>query len=377
MITAQPIVDQPARGAEDNQSTGPVVAQPAIVDPRSPGLLQQPQQAPSPFAPIAMPDVPMPEAPESYQVARPEFERVSIDYDEFDPYTREVGQQELVGTQLQQLLESESPYMQQAALAGQRQAATRGLLSSSLGAGAAQAAAIQAAFPIAAADAQTYSRVASENAAAINQTNLAKLQSTTQMASTIMQASAGMAQAQLSAQTALDTQAMAGQTQLLSTQMQGQFQAGIAQMNITAQQQSQQFMANHDQMMEMQRQQGRVELANLDFGFRNALMERGFQHDFDMSQLTQEQRIDLQNLAHEHGLDQIGFQGDIQSFLNNQQIQGGFQATALQGMLNVLSSIGMSEADSAGQQAAIRNSFAAMNQILNLPFFSDITPGSP
>lgn len=430
----------------DNQAPGPVTTQPATVDPTAPtSPPRQPPPAAQPggfpgvatpqYGNVGLPGVPtvgmpqapqagqvgLPQAPESYQVERPDFERPDIDYSQFDPHTRDVGQQELVSSQMQQLLDSESPYMQQALLAGQRQAASRGLLSSSMAAGAAQAAAIQAALPIAAADAQTYSRVASENAAAINQINIAKLQSTTQMASTIVQASAAMAQAQLSAQTALDTQAMAGQTQLLGAQLgaqtqlqaqqmagetqlaaaqlsaqtqltgigmqaqasvnlaqiQGQIQADIAQMNIQAQQQSQVFMANHDQMMEMQRQNGRVELANLDFGFRNFLMERGFQHDFDMSQMTQDQRIELQNLSHEQGLEQIGFQGDVQAYLNNQQIQGGFQTAALGGMLNILSAIGMSEADAAGQQAAIRNSFAAVNEILNLPFFSGMTPDSP
>lgn len=337
----------------------------------------QPLITPEGFSPIATAQAAPAQQFEARQVERPDFERVGIDYSQFDATTRDVGQQELVGTQLQGLLESQSPYMQQALLAGQRQAASRGALSSSLAAGASQAAAIQAAFPIAAADAQTYSRVASENVAAINNTNLAKLQSTTQMATTIMNASAAMAQAQLSAQTQLESTAMQATSQQSIARMQTQMQADLAQMNIQAQQQSQVFMSHHDQLMEMQRQTGRIELANLDFGFRSALQERGFQHDFDMSALSHAQQQEILALSNEYALDQIGFQGDINAFLQNQQVQAGFQTTALGGMLNILSSIGMSEADAAGQQAAIRNAFSAINQILNLPFFSEFNPGSP
>jgi hypothetical protein len=337
----------------------------------------QPLLAPAGFSPIATAQAAPAQQFEARQVERPDFERVGIDYSQFDATTRDVGQQELVGTQLQGLLESQSPYMQQALLAGQRQAASRGALSSSLAAGAAQAAAIQAAFPIAAADAQTYSRVASENAAAINNTNLAKLQSTTQMATTIMNASAAMAQAQLGAQTQLESTAMQATSAQSIAQMQTQMQADITQMNIQAQQQSNIFMSHHDQMMEMQRQSGRVELANLDFGFRAELQQRGFNHDFDLSALSHEQRQEIERLSHEYALEQIDHRGSIDSFLQNQQVQAGFQTTALGGMLNILSSIGLSEADAAGQQAAIQNAFSAVNQILNLPFFSFVGPGSP
>lgn len=61
-----------------------------------------------------------------------------------------------VAGQLQTLLGSESPYIQQARLGAQRQAASRGMLSSSMAAGAGEAAAIKAGLPIAEQDAAAY-----------------------------------------------------------------------------------------------------------------------------------------------------------------------------------------------------------------------------
>lgn len=61
-----------------------------------------------------------------------------------------------VAGQLSMLLASDSPYLEQAAMAGEREAAGRGMLNSSMAAGASQAASIQAALPIAQQDAETY-----------------------------------------------------------------------------------------------------------------------------------------------------------------------------------------------------------------------------
>lgn len=63
-----------------------------------------------------------------------------------------------VSGQLSSLFAEESPYLQQARLAGERQAAGRGMLNTSMAAGASQAQAIQAALPIAQQDASTYAQ---------------------------------------------------------------------------------------------------------------------------------------------------------------------------------------------------------------------------
>jgi hypothetical protein len=73
-----------------------------------------------------------------------------------DPLTSQVTSDQTVSGQLDSLLSQDSPLMQRAKYQGIATANSRGLLNSSLAAGAAQAAMIDAALPIAQQDAQTY-----------------------------------------------------------------------------------------------------------------------------------------------------------------------------------------------------------------------------
>lgn len=294
------------------------------------------------------------------QVQRPTIDTPTIDYSQYQPHTREMSQEELVSGQLESLLESESPYMRQATPAAQRQAAQRGLLSSSMAVGASQAAAIQAALPIAAADAQAFQRLQSENAAAINNFNLAKLQSATNMAMTEMSSLTSLATATMDANTRMKTAAMSANAQTL-----------INEMQIAAQRDALQFQAQHESLMEMQRQNGRVELAKLDYTMRDSLMRAGFQHDFDMSTLSQEQRIEIQNIAHEQSLAEIDFRGSVESYLQNDRINAGFNMSIIEGMMNYAGAIGMSETEWQNQPAAIQNMFSLFKII-----FPDAFAGS-
>lgn len=83
-------------------------------------------------------------------------------------YTREVQDNELVSNQLTGLLARDSPYIRQAEMGAQRQAASRGIQDSSIDQGAARAAAIQAGLPIAQADAAAYGTAAGQNIDALN-----------------------------------------------------------------------------------------------------------------------------------------------------------------------------------------------------------------
>jgi len=83
-------------------------------------------------------------------------------------YVRNVQPNELMSTQLNGLLASNSPYMQQARASGLRTAASRGLLNSGMAAGNSMASAIQAAAPIAQQDANTYGTAAGQNMDALN-----------------------------------------------------------------------------------------------------------------------------------------------------------------------------------------------------------------
>lgn len=83
-------------------------------------------------------------------------------------YMGTVNPNSLVANQLSGLLGSNSPYMEQARLSGMNTAASRGLLNSSMAAGSAQQAAIQAGLPIAQQDASTYSTQDLENQKYLN-----------------------------------------------------------------------------------------------------------------------------------------------------------------------------------------------------------------
>ena len=86
-----------------------------------------------------------------------------------DPALRMVdAPKETVAGQLDTLLSKDSPYLQSARAGAMQTANSRGLLNSSMAAGAGESAAINAALPIAAADSATYSTASRENQGATN-----------------------------------------------------------------------------------------------------------------------------------------------------------------------------------------------------------------
>jgi len=72
------------------------------------------------------------------------------------PKKRKVNKKDTVKYQIENLLDTESRYINQARQQGKEYASSRGLLNTSIAAGASERAAIEAALPIAAQDAQTY-----------------------------------------------------------------------------------------------------------------------------------------------------------------------------------------------------------------------------
>ena len=87
---------------------------------------------------------------------------------------RQVQPEDTVTWQMQHLLDDQSPYITSARNRGMRQAASRGLLNSSMAAGAAEGAAIDAALPIAQQDASTYFSQGINNQNLANQFQLAR-----------------------------------------------------------------------------------------------------------------------------------------------------------------------------------------------------------
>lgn len=131
--------------------------------------LDQPQAlihppAPVPVAPVPVAPAPVPVAPAPLltPASAPTVAQESANtalyktWADAQPATREVNTQDLVQTQLNTILASDSPYIVAARQKGREFAAKRGLLNSSIAAGASQTAAIQAALPIARQDASTY-----------------------------------------------------------------------------------------------------------------------------------------------------------------------------------------------------------------------------
>lgn len=90
-----------------------------------------------------------------------------------DAVTRTVTDNELTSKQLERLLDENGRYIQTARLGAREQAAASGMLMSSVAAGAAQRAAIEAGAPIAGADANVYANTASENMRAQNEDAMA------------------------------------------------------------------------------------------------------------------------------------------------------------------------------------------------------------
>jgi hypothetical protein len=84
-------------------------------------------------------------------------------------YTRQVTDNELVQNQMRGLMNRGGGYMQNAARRGMETANQRGLLNSSIASGSAERSSLEAAMPIAQADAAAYGRTQSENMGALNQ----------------------------------------------------------------------------------------------------------------------------------------------------------------------------------------------------------------
>lgn len=84
-------------------------------------------------------------------------------------YTRQVTNNELVSNQLNNLMNQGGAYLSNARRRGLEQANRRGMLNSSIAAGSAERAGIEAAMPIASADAAAYGTAQTQNMEALNQ----------------------------------------------------------------------------------------------------------------------------------------------------------------------------------------------------------------
>lgn len=142
--------------------------------------------------------------------------------------TRTVGDNELVSSQLQKLLATDSPYLQQARNKAAQTANSRGLVNSAMAAGWGESAAIDAAAPIAQADAGAYTSAARDNQSAQNTVSLNNASAANQ---------AEMARAAAANQASMAAANMQMQDRLNDKQTSNQYQMQQEQNKFTAAQQ--------------------------------------------------------------------------------------------------------------------------------------------
>lgn len=179
-------------------------------------------------------------------------------------YTRNVTGNELVQNQMQGLMNRGGAYMQNAARRGLETANRRGLLNSSIAAGSAERSALEAAMPIAQADAATFGRTQSENMESLNRGLMQERDILNQQTlEGRRQAGAGI-QAGLQAQLAREQMALDLQRQRENLAFSGE-QQGLDRSQ-------QQWLAQFGLGADLTRgQQG--------FGFQSALSRQGFDQD--------------------------------------------------------------------------------------------------
>lgn len=134
--------------------------------------------------------------------------------------TRTVGDNELVSSQLQKLLATDSPYLQQARNKAAQTANSRGLVNSAMAAGWGESAAIDAAAPIAQADAGAYTSAARDNQSAQNAVSLnnASAANQAEMARAAAANQASMAAANMQMQDRLNDKQTSNQYQMQQEQ---------------------------------------------------------------------------------------------------------------------------------------------------------------
>lgn len=179
-------------------------------------------------------------------------------------YTRNVTGNELVQNQMQGLMNRGGAYMQNAVRRGLETANRRGLLNSSIAAGSAERSALEAAMPIAQADAATFGRTQSENMESLNRGLMQERDILNQQTlEGRRQAGAGI-QAGLQAQLAREQMALDLQRQRENLAFSGE-QQGLDRSQ-------QQWLAQFGLGADLTRgQQG--------FGFQSALSRQGFDQD--------------------------------------------------------------------------------------------------
>ncbi len=177
--------------------------------------------------------------------------------------------------QLNSLLSQDSPYIQQAELAGERQAALRGMLNSSMAAGASRAEAYKAALPIAQQDAQTYAQAQNLEQQARNAQTQTQTEAVVSSELAIQNAAIKQTQQNIQNIFTAQMQSASDQSKVFLQDFQQQHQAFEAELDRQHQQllQSQQVSAEKSQMI---RQQSSAIMQNYQISVENLMTDPDF-----------------------------------------------------------------------------------------------------
>lgn len=229
--------------------------------------------------------------------------------------TREVEDDELVEERLEGLLSGDSRYLRNARMRAMEQAQARGQFGSSFASGAAERAAIEAAMPIATADAQAFRDAASQNMNALNSFALAHLNRATQLETSLLSANTQRAMANLDAgirtsianldaMTKVDIANLDADTRTRLANVQAATQVRVQDMVNKAQIYMQGKQMSHETGLEQLRQEGRVELATMDAQLRERLAKFELDGQIQLNMMDHEQQKEINSIVQGYELEQ-------------------------------------------------------------------------
>ena len=298
-----------------------------------------------------------------------------VDIGPTDAVTRQVQDEELVANQLGGLLSGDSSYIQNARQRAAELSNRRGQFTSNLFAGAAERSAIEAALPIAQNDAQAFRDAAAQNLVARNQNAIANIQRAASLDTALLSSRTSISLANLDAATrvgisnsdrlaTIDMANLDAETQLQVTNMTNSTQLLMQQMQSELEIEMQSRNLNHDSAMEAYRQDGRLQLANLDANLRRELTAAGFTHDINMQNLSASDQRRLASITAEY---QLESQNRDQNF-NNRQSHINMAMQAQINYINYLSSFAGTEMDAdaaAALQAQANDQLVSSYAMIN------------
>ena len=289
--------------------------------------------------------------------------------------TREVQEEELVSSQLEGLLSGDSKFIQNARRRAAELSNRRGQFTSSLFAGAAERAAIEAGLPIAQNDAQAFRDAASQNLVARNQNAIANIQRAASLDASLLSSRTSISLANLDASTRvgianmttlanIDMANLDSATRTKVTEMTNATQLLMQGMQSQLQLEMQNRSQSHDKELAVFNQQGRMQLANVDANLRKELQSRGFANDIVLSELSASQQRELQSIMNDYDLNK---QATDHAF-NTRQSHINMAMQAQVNYINYLSSFAGTEMDAAAAsrlQATADAQLVATFQMIN------------